>query len=73
MVNHTKVEYTLKTDSDMGLMTVCLGGEWDIIKTIKGNRYIICKISNGRDRLNLVNLHAPSYFHQLRGEFYRDD
>ena len=71
-LNHTKVEYTLKTNTDMGMMIICYGGGWDIVSTKKGNRYILCKISNGKDKLNLVNLHAPSKFHQLRGEFFRD-
>ena len=72
MINHTKVEYTLKTNVDMGMMIIGYGGGWDIISTKKGNRYIVCKISNGREKLNLVNLHAPSKFHHLRGQFYSE-
>ena len=72
MINHTKVEYTLKTNIDMGMMIIGYGGGWDIISTRKGNRYIICKISNGREKLNLVNLHAPSKFYHLRGQFYSE-
>ena len=72
MINHTKVEYTLKTNIDMGMMIIGYGGGWDIISTKKGNRYIVCKISNGREKLNLVNLHAPSKFYHLRGQFYSE-
>ena len=51
MINHTKVEYTLKTNVDMGMMIIGYGGGWDIISTKKGNRYIVCKISNGREKI----------------------
>ena len=56
----------------MGEMVICFGGEWTIKNVIKGNRYLICKINNGKESFNLVNLHAPAVQKHRRGEFFRE-
>ena len=71
-LNHTKIECSLKTRVDMGCMIISYGGGWDIISTIKGDRFIICKISNGEEKLNLVNIHAPSHYAHCRPKFFKN-
>ena len=53
-------------------MIICFGGEWTIKNVINGNRYLICKINNGKESFNLVNLHAPAVQKHRRGEFFRE-
>ena len=69
-LNYTKIETNFRTAYAMGEMIISFGGEWDIKNTIKGNRFMISKISNGIDHFNIVNLHAPAVQKHRRGEFF---